>query len=117
MEKKNIICTCCPMGCHMTVIMDGGKITNVTGNTCKRGENYAHDEVLCPKRTLTTTVKTDKGIMLSVKSENAIPREIITDAMRVLSQTTAKTPVSIGDTVYCDICGTDINIVATKNLA
>lgn len=37
MEKRNIICTCCPMGCHMEVTLADGKVTEVVGNTCKRG--------------------------------------------------------------------------------
>ena len=44
MEKRKIICTCCPMGCHMDVTIVDGKVTEVTGNTCKRGPVYANDD-------------------------------------------------------------------------
>lgn len=117
MEKKNIICTCCPMGCHMEVTLEDGKVTEVKGNTCKRGANYAVDEITNPKRTLTSTVKTDKGMMLSVKTAEAIPFGKMTDAMKILAGITVRTPVRIGDIVCKDICGTGVNVVATKNLA
>ena len=105
------------MGCHMEVSLSDGKVTGVTGNTCKRGANYAVDEVTNPRRTLTSTVKTDKGIMLSVKTADAISREKITDAMKELSSVTVKTPVKIGDVILENICGTSVNVIATKNLA
>ena len=50
--KKEIICTVCPMGCHILVEGEGENIISVTGNTCKRGEVYAsaefcHDGTRC----------------------------------------------------------------------
>lgn len=100
----------------MEVSLQDGKVINVTGNTCKRGEKYANDEVICPKRTLTSTVKTDKGVMLSVKTESAIPLEKMKEAMDILSGITAKTPVKIGDVICKNICKTGVNVLATKNV-
>ena len=47
METRNLICIGCPLGCPVTVTMDGDDI-NVTGNTCPRGADYAKKEVLKP---------------------------------------------------------------------
>ena len=47
MEKIKLTCIECPMGCDMTATIDNGLIT-VVGNTCKRGELYAKNEVVCP---------------------------------------------------------------------
>lgn len=44
MEKRELICIGCPLGCPLTVTMEGEQIT-VAGNTCKRGEIYAKKEV------------------------------------------------------------------------
>ena len=33
MEEKNLICINCPLGCMLTVVMDGKKIVSVAGNT------------------------------------------------------------------------------------
>lgn len=115
-EKRKIICTCCPMGCHMDVTLENGKVTEVVGNTCKRGAAYAVDECTNPKRTLTSTVKTNNGEMLSVKTAEAIPFEKMRDAMKALSAVTVKTPVHIGDVILADVCGTGVSVVATKNI-
>ena len=37
--------------------LEDGKITKVTGNTCPRGEKYAHQELTDPQRMLTSTVR------------------------------------------------------------
>ena len=47
MEKRELICIGCPLGCPLTVTMEGEQIT-VAGNTCKRGEIYAKKEVTNP---------------------------------------------------------------------
>ena len=44
MEVRELICIGCPLGCPLTVRMDGGEI-QVSGNTCKRGESYAREDV------------------------------------------------------------------------
>ena len=55
-ETKQLNCINCPMGCLLTVTLEDGKVTNVTGNTCPRGETYAHQELTDPQRMLTSTV-------------------------------------------------------------
>lgn len=48
MEKRELICIGCPMGCPMTVTMENGEVLSVSGNTCKRGDVYARKEVTNP---------------------------------------------------------------------
>lgn len=38
MEIRTLTCISCPMGCPLTIEMDGDEIISITGNTCKRGE-------------------------------------------------------------------------------
>ena len=45
MEKRELICIGCPMGCPLTVTLDGGAVVTVQGNTCPRGDAYARKEV------------------------------------------------------------------------
>ena len=104
------------MGCHMQVIIQDKKVIEVSGNTCKRGASYAVDEVTAPKRTLTSTVKTDTHNMLSVKTNTAIPFAKMREVMKELSEITVKVPVKIGDVIISNVCKTGADIVATKNL-
>ena len=55
MEKRELTCINCPMGCRITVTMEGDDIIAVEGNTCKRGFVYACNEVKSPVRTVTTS--------------------------------------------------------------
>ena len=57
MEKRDLICINCPLGCMLTVEMDGKEVVSVSGNTCPRGEAYAKKEVTNPTRIVTSTVK------------------------------------------------------------
>ncbi len=70
MEIRNLTCISCPMGCQITVEMDGSEVLSVTGNTCKRGDVYARKEVTNPTRIVTSTVKVigGKADMVSVKT-------------------------------------------------
>lgn len=47
METRELICIGCPLGCPLTVRLDGEQM-EISGNTCKRGEDYARKEVQTP---------------------------------------------------------------------
>jgi hypothetical protein len=61
MEKRELICIGCPMGCPLTVTMEGGEVVEVKGNTCPKGDTYAHKEVTNPTRIVTSTVMVSGG--------------------------------------------------------
>ncbi len=118
MEKRNLICVACPLGCPITVTLDdNGAVTEVTGNTCKRGDTYAHTEVTNPTRMLTTTVRVvdGKSYVVPVKSANPIPKGMMFDCMEVINKATVKAPVKIGDVVIENILGTGVDIIATND--
>ena len=71
MEKRELICIGCPMGCPLTVTLDGGAVVIVQGNTCPRGDAYARKEVTAPTRIVTTTVRVTGGT-LPVRCENGV---------------------------------------------
>ncbi len=118
MEKRNLICVACPLGCPITVTMDdNGVVTEVTGNTCKRGDTYAHTEVTNPTRMLTTTVRVENGksYVVPVKSSTPIPKGMMFECMDVINKATVSAPVKIGDVVIENILGTGVDIIATNN--
>ncbi len=116
MEKRELICIGCPMGCPLTVELEEGQVMSVTGHTCKRGDVYARKEVTNPTRIVTSTVKVDGGNadMVSVKTKEDIPKGKIFDCVRALKDVTVKAPVHIGDVVLADVAGTGVDMVATK---
>ncbi|MDE6663544.1 MAG: DUF1667 domain-containing protein [Lachnospiraceae bacterium] len=118
MEVRNLTCINCPMGCALTVEMNGDKVVNISGNTCKRGEVYAQKEVSNPTRIVTSTVRVTggKSDMVSVKTREDIPKGKIFDCVRALKNVEVQAPIRIGDVIVTNIAGTGIDVVATKNI-
>jgi Uncharacterized protein with conserved CXXC pairs len=118
MEEKNLICINCPLGCMLTVTMDGKEIVSVAGNTCRRGDAYARKELTEPTRIVTSTVKVSGGSasMVSVKTKEDIPKEKVLECVRELKDVVVSAPVKIGDVILDDAAGTGVSIVATKNV-
>ncbi len=115
--NKEIICTVCPRGCHINVTGDGKSVSNLEGYGCKRGIEYATNEYLSPVRILTTTVKIN-GVdndLLPVRSNKPVPKDKQFDCMDEIRKVSIDLPIKIGDVVIADICGTGVDIVATKN--
>ena len=119
MEKRDLICVSCPIGCAITVELDdNGQVISVTGNTCKRGDSYARQECTRPERMLTSTVKVEGGRLpvVPVKSSVPVPKEMLFDCMSEINKVTVKAPVKIGDVVLKNILNTGADIVATNDV-
>lgn len=118
MENKKLVCIGCPLGCLLSVECEGGQIKSVTGNTCPKGEQYARAELIHPTRTLTTTVRVKDGAapVVSVKTKNEIPKEMIGKCMEELARITVAAPVYMNDTIVDNIAGTKVAVIATKQV-
>jgi CxxC motif-containing protein len=116
--KKEIICTVCPRGCHVTVEGEGEKILSVEGYSCKRGLEYASAEFAHPVRILTTTVKLagNSSDLLPVRSNQPLPKEKLFECMDIIRQVSVKAPVARYAVIVPNICGTGVDIVATKEI-
>ncbi len=114
MEKRSMICTVCPVGCHVEIDED----MNVTGNRCPRGETYAKKEVLNPERNFASTVaiNSETTRRVSVKTESPVPKGKILDCMDAINKVTIDAPVHVGDVVIENVCDTGVNIVATRSV-
>ncbi|MBP5342618.1 DUF1667 domain-containing protein [bacterium] len=115
---REFICINCPLGCNLKV--DDSDLSNikVTGNTCKRGEKYGIDEVLNPKRMVTSSVKVINGKenVVSVKTKEAIPKALIFESLKLLKNLVLSAPVKIGDIVIKNILDTGVDFIATRNV-
>lgn len=117
--EKELICIGCPLGCRITVRMEDGPDgrISVSGNTCKKGEDYAVREVTNPTRIVTSTVRVIGGEtpMVSVKTASDIPKGRIFDCMREIKAARVQAPVEAGEIVVRNAAGTGIDVIATKN--
>ena len=118
MEEKKLTCIGCPMGCPLTVTMNGKDVVSVAGNTCKRGDVYARKEVTNPTRIVTSTVRVSGGssYMVSVKTKEDIPKNKIFECVKALKGIRIPAPVHIGDVILENVADTGVDIVATKNV-
>ena len=83
MEKRELTCIGCPLGCALTVSLNAGKVISVEGYTCKRGHDYGEKECTNPMRTVTSSVPVKNGVtpMVSVKTAADIPKGKILECM------------------------------------
>lgn len=118
MMIRELTCINCPMGCLVTVELDGDTILSVSGHTCPRGESYARKEVTAPTRIVTSTVKVTGGARerVSCKTASDIPKDKIAAVMRDINAACVTAPVRIGDVLIADAAGTGVSIIATANV-
>ena len=118
MTRKYLTCIGCPMGCQLTVTMNGRDVAEVSGNNCKRGAVYGAKEVTDPTRIVTTTVRVTGGEIgaVSVKTKEDVPKEKIFECIKALKDLEVKAPVHIGDVIFVDVAGTGTDIIATKTV-
>ena len=111
-----LICICCPSGCHLSVDEDNDY--KVTGNGCERGAEYGKSEVKSPVRVLTSTIEVKGGEIgrCPVKTNGAIPKGKIFDAQKKVQEVCLNAPINLGDVIIENICDTGINVIATKTV-
>ena len=118
MDERVVTCIGCPMGCRVTVTLDGaGQVIGVTGNTCARGSAYARQEVIAPMRTVTAAVPVaGSRIPLSVRTRSPIPKKDIPACMAALRSLRLTVPIAAGSVVLEDVCGSGVDVIATRSV-
>jgi CxxC motif-containing protein len=117
-DVRELTCIVCPVGCRLQASFEDGKVTEVRGNSCKRGAEYAVDELCAPKRTVTSTVRVEGGFLplVPVRTAAPIPKDKIDQALREVARTRLDAPVRIHQTVIADVAGTGVDVVASRSM-
>lgn len=123
-ETLQFNCTTCPSECLLTVKVERDangalvEVHSVTGNSCPRGEKFAHQELTCPMRVLTTTVAVSGGdeALLPVRTAEAIPLELHAQAMALIRGLVVNAPIRMGDVVLKNLLDTNINLIASMDI-
>lgn len=117
--KKELDCIVCPMSCHIDIEMDEqGNILNITGNTCPRGAKFAQQEMTCPLRQVTTTVRVYNGIhdVIPVIISNEVPKSKIFDIMEACKKLEVKAPVHSGDVLIANVADSGADLLASRSM-
>lgn len=115
---KNITCIECPKGCRLEIEVESGKVVSVKGNQCKKGQTYARTEIECPARILTSTVLTE-GLelkMLPVRTDKAIAKEKLFEAMEAIKKIKLSKSVRTGEIISRNFIVDGIDLIATRNV-
>lgn len=117
-DIREVTCVRCPAGCVVEVAVDAaGGARYVGGAACARGRDYALSEATSPRRMVATTVPVPGfAEPLSVKTAAPIPKELVAQAVREAKRAAPAAPIRVGDVVCPDVCGTGVDMVATKAL-
>jgi CxxC motif-containing protein len=115
MEK--VICTTCPKGCTLEVTRDGDTVVSVI-NGCKRGHEYARQELTDPRRMVASSVRISGGIhpLMPVYTSAPFPKPRIPELLKVLRNVEIKTPVKVDQVVIENVLGTGIDIRASRTM-
>ncbi len=116
--EREITCIVCPLGCKILVRSDGTQVETLKGNKCKKGVEYARNEVFDPRRLLTTSLLLKHGEwpLVSVKSSQPVPKEKIFSLLKELQKTTIEAPVKCGQILIKNAAHIGIDILATKTV-
>lgn len=123
-ETLRFNCTTCPSECLLTVEVerdaDGAvvEVRSVTGNSCPRGDTFAHQELTCPMRVLTTTIAVSGGdeTLLPVRTAETTPLSLHAQAMDLIRGMVVDAPIRMGDIVLEDLLGTNIDLIASIDI-
>lgn len=123
-ETLRFNCTTCPSECLLTAEVkrdaDGAvvEVRSVTGNSCPRGDTFAHQELTCPMRVLTTTVAVTGGdeALLPVRTAEAIPLALHAQAMDLIRGLEVKAPIRMSDVVLPNLLDTGTDLIASMDI-
>ena len=123
-ETLQFNCTTCPSECLLTVEVerdaDGAlvEVRSATGNSCPRGDKFAHQELSCPMRVLTTTVAVSGGdeALLPVRTAEAIPLALHAHAMDLIRGAVVDAPSRMGNVVLPNLLNTGIDLIASMDI-
>lgn len=117
MIDREFTCIVCPKGCQLHVYGELSSL-EVTGNTCPRGAVYAKQEMVDPRRNISSTIKVIDGFLklVPVKTSAPIPKDRIFDVMEKINQARVQAPVFMGQVLIKNVMDTGADIVATRDI-
>ena len=116
-KKRTYTCVVCPQGCAVTVNEDADGSLSVSGNKCRRGEEYVRQEAVNPQRNISSTVLLVGGskAVIPVKTSGPVAKNKITDVMKEIRQKSAKAPIKAGQVIIKNVAQTGRDIIAAAD--
>ena len=115
--EEKLICVTCPKGCTLMVTHDVKTVLNVE-NGCKRGHEYARQELTDPRRMVASSVKIKGGIhpLMPVYTSAPFPKPRIPELLAALRKVELQAPVFLDQVILADVLDTGIDIRASREM-
>ncbi|MEN4011318.1 MAG: DUF1667 domain-containing protein [Chloroflexota bacterium] len=117
-DYTKIICITCPKGCTLEVTLEGKTVVQVKPH-CKRGHEYAQNEITDPRRMIATTVRVTNGIhpLLPVYTAKPFPKGQIMELQKFLREVEVSAPIKMDSVIVENALGSGIDIIASRDMA
>jgi len=114
---EKVICVTCPKGCTLEVTKDGETVVSIL-NGCKRGHEYAKQELTDPRRMVASSVRISGSIhpLLPVYTSAPFPKPRIPELLKALREVEISAPVKMEQPVLENVLGTGINVLASREM-
>ena len=115
--QEKVICVTCPKGCTLLVNRDGQTVVSVE-NGCKRGHEYARQELVDPRRMVASSVRLKGGLhpLLPVYTSAPFPKPRIPELLNLLRQVEVSTPITLDQVILENVLNTGIDIHASRQM-
>jgi CxxC motif-containing protein len=116
-DETKIICVACPKGCRLRVNREGETFA-ISDQGCKRGEQYAKQEMTDPRRMVASTVQIENSQhpLLPVYTAIPFPKGKIKPLLTALRRIKLRAPVRMGQVILKNALGTGIDVLASRDL-
>lgn len=119
-EQSEITCILCPNACQLVVHYDRSRkeITGLDNAQCKRGKEYAPQELFDPRRSVMTVVPIRSKFwkVTSVLTAQPVPKARIHDVYEEIKKLRLTAPVRRGDIVLGNVCNLGIDVIVTRTV-
>jgi CxxC motif-containing protein len=115
--QEKVICVVCPKGCTLWVTREGQNVLEVQ-NGCKRGHEYAKQELVDPRRMVASSVRVKGGLhpLLPVYTSAPFPKPRIPELLSLLRKVEVAAPVALDQLILENVFETGINVHASREM-
>jgi CxxC motif-containing protein len=116
-KQEKVICVTCPKGCTLQVTRDGQTVLSVE-NGCKRGHEYARQELTDPRRMVASSVRIRGGLhpLLPVYTSAPFPKPRIQELLALLRVVQVDAPIKMDAIILENALDSGINIQASREM-
>ena len=115
---KEMVCIVCPNGCNLVIEIQG-KDMKVEGAKCKKGKEFAIEEMTAPKRTIATTMKTIFPALpvAPVRINKEILKKDIFKVIEIINKIMIDRVYKVGEVIIENVADTGVDVICTIEMS